>query len=348
MLGKLFRKDDRNSTIDALRLIAAFLVVYIHSGFHGLDGKAGVIGTFLLVIGRLAVPFFFAVSGYFIFSRNYSDQVRKIQKSVPKLLCIFLLASLLYFVFYVWYFGSYSYTASLMTPETIYNMIVFNRPIYNEALWFLLALAIGSVVLWINAKYIKKDGLMLLIAVCFYAISLVVSNYSQAIHIQPVDVMIYRNFLGEGLLFILIGYMSAKYKKQLSQINPATLFIYSFICIALYIIEFYVIKAHVSEPADTYILLPLIILLIMAWTIKYPGFLKKTSVPALGASLALYIYVLHILFLYTISYLYDRVGIDGAYHIAAALRVIFAFALSLLVGYCYINVKQYIKTRYLS
>lgn len=338
-------KLNRNSTIDTLRLVAAFLVVVIHSGIHGIEGKAGFFGTILLIFGRLAVPFFFVVSGYFLYS-SYDKQVSKVSKSIPKLLNIFLLSSVLYFIFFGWYFGSYDFAVSLITPTTIFNMLAFNHPIYNEALWFLLALIGSSLIIMLNAKYLKKDWLLLCAAVCFYVISLLVSNYSQFINIEQISVSYYRNFIGEGLLFMMIGYMCSKYAKELQKFNTIKLLLYTLLSTCLYFIEFYAVRVNVSKPADIYIMLPLLSLLIIMWCLKYPNLFNKTFIPWLGAQTALYIYILHILFLYSFEILYSHLGVDGSHSIAALLRLIAAFTLSLSVGYGYVAIKKYINTKY--
>jgi len=344
MPAKILSRNNRNSTVDVLRLLAAFLVVFVHSGLHGLDGKVGFLGTILLVFGRLAVPFFFVVSGYFLYS-SYEKQADRIIRSVPKLLNIFILSSVLYFVFFGWYFGSYSFTASLITPSTIFNMLIFNHPIYNEALWFLLALIGGSLLVLLNAKYIKKDWLLLTIAACLYFLGLLFSNYSQFIGIEPIDVSYYRNFLGEGLLFIMIGYMCSKYATRLQAISHTRLLSYTVLCLALYFIEFYAIRASVNSPADIYVMLPVLSFLIIIWSVKHPNLLSKTIVPTLGAQVALYIYILHILFLYSISVLYTQLGVDGGDPIPALIRMPTAFLLSLLTGYTYFIIKKWALSR---
>ena len=139
--------------------------------------------------------------------------------------------------------------------------------------------------------------------------------------------------------------MCAKYSEQLSQIELNRLIKYSVIGLIFYIIEFYAIKSHVNAPADIYLSLPVISLLIMIWAIKYPSLLRNTPIPDLGASLALYIYILHILFLYSIDVLFSRIGIDGHNHYIAIARLLGAFALSLGVGYLYLKAKEALKTR---
>ena len=49
----------RNKSLDAVKAIAACLVVCIHVSFPGQAGQL------VKVLARCAVPFFFMVSGYF-------------------------------------------------------------------------------------------------------------------------------------------------------------------------------------------------------------------------------------------------------------------------------------------
>lgn len=335
----------RNSTIDALRLFAAFLVVFIHSGIHGLDGRVGALGTFILVFARLAVPFFFVVSGYFLYSDNYKKQTARVCKSINKLINIFILSSILYFIFFGWYFGSYSFTANLVTPMSLFNMIIFNHPIYNEALWFILALLGANGIVYLNARFLQKDGLILISSAILYTASLLVSNYSQILHIEPIDVTYYRNFLGEGILFVMIGYMCAKYSSYLSRLNTKMLVKYTVICLLFYILEFYTIRNHTQSIADIYFSLPFVTFLMTVWAIRYPSLLKNTPIPDLGASVALYIYILHIIFLYSLEVLFSKIGIDGDSHMFAVVRLFSAFILSLALGYLYIKMKALLKSK---
>lgn len=51
----------RNKSLDAVKAIAACLVVCIHVSFPGQAGQL------VKVLARCAVPFFFMVSGYFCY-----------------------------------------------------------------------------------------------------------------------------------------------------------------------------------------------------------------------------------------------------------------------------------------
>ena len=60
----------RNKSLDAVKAIAACLVVCIHVSFPGQAGQL------VKVLARCAVPFFFMVSGYFCYYQNCNASKR--------------------------------------------------------------------------------------------------------------------------------------------------------------------------------------------------------------------------------------------------------------------------------
>lgn len=72
--------------IDFFRLIAAILIITIHTSPLA---SFSVTGDFILtrIVARVAVPFFFMTSGFFLISR-YSRDNDKLKKFVNKTACI--------------------------------------------------------------------------------------------------------------------------------------------------------------------------------------------------------------------------------------------------------------------
>ena len=64
----------RNKSLDAVKAIAACLVVCIHVSFPGQAGQL------VKVLARCAVPFFFMVSGYFCYYQNCNASKRILSK----------------------------------------------------------------------------------------------------------------------------------------------------------------------------------------------------------------------------------------------------------------------------
>lgn len=98
---------------DKIKLISFFaiiLVLYIHSGFHQLPHEIeGMPFNYYLqelisgVLGRCAVPLFFAISGYLYFLNvnNLHDVYRKMKKRMKSLLIPYLIAALFLPFFYL-------------------------------------------------------------------------------------------------------------------------------------------------------------------------------------------------------------------------------------------------------
>ena len=123
--------------IDIARIVAAFLVVAIHTSPLSSFSETG---DFVLtrVVARLAVPFFFMSSGFFLLSakRRSTEAVRSFAK---RTLAIYGAAILLYIPvnFYNGYF-----TMENFLPKLIKDL-VFDGTLYH--LWYLPASVIGEI-----------------------------------------------------------------------------------------------------------------------------------------------------------------------------------------------------------
>jgi serine/alanine racemase len=98
------KKTKEYGGIDYFRIIAALLIVAIHtSPLASISNIADFILT--RVIARVAVPFFFMTSGFFLFS-NGSAKEEKIKRFLKKTSVIYLVTIVLYIPinFYAGYF----------------------------------------------------------------------------------------------------------------------------------------------------------------------------------------------------------------------------------------------------
>ncbi|WP_252448917.1 acyltransferase family protein [Enterococcus faecalis] len=64
-----------NDVLDAFKFIAALSVV----GIHTFPSKS-ILGSDLKILARFSVPFFFIVSGYFLFKKFLLEKKKKIKK----------------------------------------------------------------------------------------------------------------------------------------------------------------------------------------------------------------------------------------------------------------------------
>lgn len=83
MEKRLQKRSDRNVTLDVMKLVASYFVIFIHNKFYGEFGL--VVDS----IARFAVPLFFISSGYFCFN----NPLPKIKAKAIRIAKMFLWAT---------------------------------------------------------------------------------------------------------------------------------------------------------------------------------------------------------------------------------------------------------------
>lgn len=94
------RNDNRNDLLDIIRILAAILVVGIHSATYNSVEVDWFSGLFVNYFGRLAVPFFFMITGYYVIGTlDFSDKLwgQKIKKRLRRLTIVYIFWASFYF-----------------------------------------------------------------------------------------------------------------------------------------------------------------------------------------------------------------------------------------------------------
>lgn len=154
--------------IDCFRVIAALLVVAIHTSPLVSFGESCDF-LFTHIIARVAVPFFFTTSGFFLVSK-YSYNNEKLKIFIKKTVLIYGVSMLLYIPINI--YSGYFKEESIL-PKLIKD-IIFDGTFYH--LWYLPASIIGATVAWFLVKkfsYTKS----FFIALLLYAIGLLGDSY---------------------------------------------------------------------------------------------------------------------------------------------------------------------------
>lgn len=154
--------------IDYFRLIAALLIVAINTSPLASFSETGDF-IFTRIIARLAVPFFFMTSGFFLISR-YTYDAEKLIAFIKKTASIYGLAILIYIPINV--YNDY-FKMDYLFPNIIKD-IVFDGTLYH--LWYLPASVVGAAIAWYLVKkvhYLKA----FLIASVLYIIGLLGDSY---------------------------------------------------------------------------------------------------------------------------------------------------------------------------
>lgn len=154
--------------IDYFRLIAAMLIVAIHTSPLASFSDIGDF-MFTRIIARVAVPFFFMASGFFLISR-YTYNAERLCAFIKKTAVIYGVAILIYIPINI--YNDYFKTDNLL-PNIIKD-IVFDGTLYH--LWYLSASIMGAVIAW---YLVKKAGcrIAFLITFALYIIGLFGDSY---------------------------------------------------------------------------------------------------------------------------------------------------------------------------
>lgn len=161
-------KNESYSGIDYFRFIAALLIVAIHTSPLSSFSETGNF-IFTRIISRVAVPFFFMTSGFFLISR-YTCNAEKLGAFIKKTTLIYGVAILLYIPINV--YNGYFKMDNLL-PNIIKD-IVFDGTLYH--LWYLPASIIGAAIAWYLVKKVHYRKAFLIASV-LYIIGLFGDSY---------------------------------------------------------------------------------------------------------------------------------------------------------------------------
>lgn len=207
---------------DAFKWMAAFLVVAIHTS--PLE-SIWPYGDFLLtrIAARLAVPFFFMLTGYF------TVQVKKTEK---KLLLLYLGVTCLYLPVQIYkYMGGETFTTGRILKD-----IFFDGTFYH--LWYLPACMLGLALMTLFLKCGKENAMA--ISLLLYVIGLLGDSYFGLVRLSPVLSKVYdgmftcfsytRNGIFMAPLFLLLGRLFREQEKKgkLNKEKELILFLCSF------------------------------------------------------------------------------------------------------------------------
>lgn len=178
-------QHNRNVYVDYMKFIAAFLVVAIHvSPLSGINEN----GDFILtrIIARIAVPFFFMVSGYFVLPGSKKHNGRAV-KFLKKTCILYLAAVILYLPvnFYTGYFKE-------LKAGTVLKDIFFDGTFYH--LWYLPAVILGILICLFLIR-IMGEKAAFVITVILYLAGLLGDSYYGLTRLWPVTEKIYDGIL---------------------------------------------------------------------------------------------------------------------------------------------------------
>lgn len=237
---------ERNITLDYFKILLATLVITIH--MQPLFTQGSLLGWLISNgISRIAVPCFFIINGYFIFSK-ITDK-KAIFKYLKRLLIIYIVWALIYLPF----------TFGGSIPKTLLNLFV---GYYH--LWYVPALIIGVALLFILKKFIRNNYVLLFIAIALYFIGSII-QYS-FVSTSMAELLLYRNALFDAFPYIFIGFFIHSIKDKLSDSNFSMVYVLFAVTLCTLFFESYLAYHNLTERdmfASSILFCPALVMIIL-------------------------------------------------------------------------------------
>ena len=323
----------RQGGLDACKLLAALLVVAIHTSPLA---ELAPLGDFFLtrVLGRLAVPFFFMVTGHFVLGSVLAGREGRVWRQIQKLLLLYAVAILLYLPIGL-YAGHYQGSG----PLGLLRLVLFDGTFYH--LWYFPACAMGLGIVWLLSRFLRPKGLLAVTGLLYLAALLGDSYYGLTACLSPLaavydlafQVFSYtRNGLLMAPLFLLLGALLGRHSGRRTPVFYGLGFLLSFTLMTgeAFVLCHFSLQRHDSM----YLLLPLVMLflyrLLLAWT---------PPVPAWAAPVATWVYLLHPAMIVVVRGAAKALDLTGPLVTNSLVHYLAVCALSFLAAWAIVRAK---------
>lgn len=282
-----------------LKGICATLVVLIHT--H-MIGKVALIPFY-----RCAVPLFFMVSGYFLMGGGEWRR-EKIGRYVKKVLLIWAMADIVYFLFTQFVFTEYKVIHN--STDLFYTLgmeVVFGGQ-FCYPLWYVTSYIWVLVIL--RFWRCRRSKFNFCIIVLLLLANVLLGTYR---FLLPFDITnkpyISDNFLTSALPFVMLGgflkpYIQTTINKRFMSVTLwGCLFILCYAELAfLYFMD--------SREGGVFLTTPILSAFIFILLASHPDLGKGSRISMIGKKYSLNIYLFHVLVIWTVNACSKRIGIN--------------------------------------
>lgn len=286
--------------IDYFRVVAAILVVAIHtSPLLSINESADFILT--RILARVAVPFFFMASGFFLFGKNTMSTIalkdnKRITRFLSKTLVLYMSVIIIYIPLNI-YMG---YFKEDLTVAGLLKDFLFNGTLYH--LWYLPAAITGGFIAFICINKFGFKKTFLLSAILF-VIGIFGDSYYKWIEAFPIGVAFYQflfqifDYTRNGIFFAPIFFvMGGVVGKQKVKLDPKSVWMLFIACVSLMIGEGLLLRAFNMQRHDSmyFMLIPTMFFLFQLLLKGETPVDKKELYPTKKMrEIALIIYIIH-------------------------------------------------------
>lgn len=300
-MNNLNQQSNRNISIDLFRLICAIMVVAIHTQpLYDISYKLGYFATEILP--RIAVPYFFAISGYYYIVGLISNK-KVFFKNLKKLLYVYTIWSVLYFAIeFVQQVSTHQISIARFVRNMFFDFFIYGS--YYQ-LWYFPAILFCIIIVYISYRFNLLMHLAISTLFLYFMGLLGCAYFSIGTKIPVLNHIItsttIRRVILMGLPFFMAGYFINLFKSKCANISNQKLAIGFTSVAALYLLEIYLV-IHFKLQSNiilTFFLYPLVIILIII-LLKNP-LLKLGHISTYARGLSNFIFYSHPIFILVIS-----------------------------------------------
>lgn len=292
--------NQKNGTLELIKLFASYMVVFIHVIF------SGKIGTLMETLARFAVPFFFLISGFY----SYRISPQKIKERTQKIVNLIILATVVYTLFNIFVRLSNgglndvsAYFSKYVDVRTLFKLIVFNVPISSEYLWYLFAMLYVYAIFYFAIKFRISDKIIFIISISIILLQILLGEALSVFGILLPGLLV-RNFAVMGISFFVLGLFVKKYEHKFLHISNSVILFSIIIGILESIVSRYFFGKKEIYIGSLFVLFSFVCLFVKYSTIKYP----KILIALEGCST--YIYIFHDLISKGLRTIYSAFGVN--------------------------------------
>ena len=309
---------ERREQIDALKAICAFFVVCLHAPFPGL------VGEYVNVLSRMAVPIYFIITGYFYLDIEKGGRQAQQIKKILKLMLLANFVYLLWDGFYALISANFGSFLAKFTFRHLLDFLMFNDSPLASHLWYLGALLYALFLLWLADKWHCRRILYCMAPLLLIG-DLVFGKYSFLIFKREFPVLLVRNFLFVGLPYLCIGMMirnglGRKLKKWVL-VGAVMLF-----CLSSLLERYLLISTQMNATREHYISTTFLAVSLFLLSLKARHVIKPLA--WIGRKCSAWIYILHPIFLTVIGTATRKFG-EGIYAFYLCLAPVWVSAATL-------------------
>lgn len=183
--------------IDTLKFLFSLVVVWIHTGVGNLGG-----------LTPWAVPFFFLVSGFFLFGKLFSEPEREARNALivkwwKNILRLYLLWSLIFLPFAIIGFAKDHLGPVKSIIVYLRNLVFIGENFLSWPLWYLLGMLWAGAIIWAANKLRLPFWVLCLLAVLLAVAPWLLKLENNELYLNLFKTT--RNGLFIGYPFILLG-----------------------------------------------------------------------------------------------------------------------------------------------